>query len=57
MVAAAHVLNPDHPGALDLPAWDIGRRWRRPTTPDCPTCPLKRVCPRLIDKSASLRGV
>jgi uncharacterized HhH-GPD family protein len=57
MVAVARALNPDRPGALDLPAWDIGRRWCRPVNPDCPTCPLNRVCPRLIDKGSSVRGV
>ena len=57
MVAVARALNPDRPGALDLPAWDIGRRWCRPVNPDCPTCPLNRACPRLIDKGSSVRGV
>jgi uncharacterized HhH-GPD family protein len=57
MVAVARALNPDRPGALDLPAWDIGRRWCRPVNPDCPTCPLNHVCPRLIDKGSSVRGV
>jgi uncharacterized HhH-GPD family protein len=57
MVAVARVLNPERPGALDLPAWDIGRRWCRPANPDCLTCPLNHVCPRLIDKGSSVRGV
>ena len=57
MVAVARRLNPDRPGALDLPAWDIGRRWCRPANPDCLTCPLKLVCPRLIDTGSSVRGV
>lgn len=57
MVAVARVLNPDRPGALDLPAWDIGRRWCRPVNPDCATCPLNRACPRLVDKGSSVRGV
>ena len=57
MVGVARTLNPDRPGALDLPAWDIGRRWCRPVNPDCPTCPLNQACPRLIDKGSSVRGV
>ena len=57
MVSVARALNPDRPGTLDLPAWDIGRRWCRPVNPDCPTCPLNRACPRLIDKGSSVRGV
>jgi uncharacterized HhH-GPD family protein len=57
MVAVARALNPDRPGALDLPAWDIGRRWCRPANPDCLACPLNHACPRLIDKASSVRGV
>jgi uncharacterized HhH-GPD family protein len=57
MVAVARALCPDRPGALDLPAWDIGRRWCRPAEPDCPACPLNAVCPRLIDKGSAVRGV
>lgn len=49
MVAVACRLYLDLPGALDLPAWDIGRRWCTPTDPDCPSCPLNVACPRLID--------
>lgn len=30
MVAVARALHPERPGELDLPAWDIGRRWCRP---------------------------
>lgn len=47
--AMARRLYPDLPGALDLPAWDVGRRWCFPTNPDCPSCPLNGACPRLID--------
>jgi uncharacterized HhH-GPD family protein len=39
---------PDRPGALGIPAWDIGRRWCRPADPDCPACPLNVACARLI---------
>lgn len=49
IAAVARRLYPDLPGALDLPAWDIGRRWCWPANPDCPTCPLNCACPRLID--------
>jgi uncharacterized HhH-GPD family protein len=57
MVAVARALNPDRPGALDLPAWDVGRRWCRPVNPACRECPLNRACPRMIDKASSVRGV
>ncbi len=57
MVAVGRALNPGRPGALDLPAWDIGRRWCRPADPDCPSCPLNAVCPRLIARGAAVKGV
>lgn len=57
MVAVARALHPERPGELDLPAWDIGRRWCRPTDPDCPTCPLTAACARLIDRGSRVKGV
>jgi uncharacterized HhH-GPD family protein len=57
IVAVARALNPERPGALDMPTWDIGRRWCHPTRPDCPDCPINSVCPRLIDRAAQVRGV
>jgi hypothetical protein len=59
MVAVARTLNPEPrtPGALDLPAWDIGRRWCRPTAPDCPACPLNAACPRLLRRGSQIKGI
>jgi uncharacterized HhH-GPD family protein len=57
MVAVARALYPDRPGALDLPAWDIGRRWCRPVGPDCRACPLNIACPRLTERGSRVRGV
>jgi uncharacterized HhH-GPD family protein len=57
MVAVARALYPDRPGALDNPAWDIGRRWCRPVGPDCKACPLNIACPRLIERGSRVRGV
>jgi uncharacterized HhH-GPD family protein len=52
MIAMARELNPARPGALDLPAWLIGRQWCRPGVPDCSTCPLTAVCPKDIERAA-----
>lgn len=49
MVARARELHPERPGAMDFPAWMIGREWCRPSNPFCEQCPLGSVCPRLID--------
>jgi uncharacterized HhH-GPD family protein len=57
MVSVARSLYPERPGALDLPAWDIGRRWCHPSDPDCLTCPLNAVCPRLVAKARTVTGV
>ena len=56
MVAVARTLYPQRPGALDNPAWDIGRRWCRANAPDCPTCPLVAACPRLIHRGDRVHG-
>jgi uncharacterized HhH-GPD family protein len=56
MVAVVRELYPNRPGALDVPAWDIGRRWCRPAGPDCPACPLNTACARLIRAGARIRG-
>lgn len=57
MVAVARTLYPERPGALDMPTWDIGRRWCRPANPDCLTCPLNTACPRLIARGSQVKGV
>jgi uncharacterized HhH-GPD family protein len=57
MVSVARLLHPERPGALDNPAWDIGRRWCRPAEPDCPSCPLVGACARLIQLGSAVRGV
>ena len=57
MVTVARSLHPERPGALDYPAWDIGRRWCKPSAPDCATCPLVAACPQLIERGSQVRGV
>ena len=52
MIAAARQLHPARPGALDLPAWLIGRGWCHPGIPDCSSCPLTEVCPKEIERAA-----
>jgi endonuclease III len=41
-------LHPERPGALDFPAWEIGRQWCDARAPRCDPCPLSGVCPRLV---------
>jgi endonuclease III len=56
MVAAAGALDRRRPAVVGVPAWDIGRRWCRPADPDCPACPLRAVCARLIQPGSRARG-
>ena len=44
IIDVARSLAPDFPAVLDAPAWDIGRKWCRPTRPECPSCSLRSVC-------------
>jgi len=54
-IAAARVLNPEHPGAIDQPLWYIGRTWCHATGPDCAACWLSDLCPRQgVDKRESV---
>ena len=48
ILQSARELNPEYPGELDLPIWDIGKRWCHPTNPKCDECPIADVCPRII---------
>lgn len=56
VVEQGRLAHPDRPGAIDLPAWDIGRRWCRPRNPDCAACPLTAACPRLIHRADGVRA-
>lgn len=56
IVLVARNAHPDRPGALDHPAWEIGRVWCRPTNPKCSECPIGADCPKLIDRAADVRG-
>jgi endonuclease III len=41
----ARALSPEFPGLMDLPAWEVGRSWCRPTNPRCPSCYMRDACP------------
>jgi uncharacterized HhH-GPD family protein len=56
MVGAARLANPERPGALDLPMWEIGKTWCRSRRPECDRCVIGDVCPRLISAAANVRG-
>jgi len=45
IIYTARALNPEFPGILDFPAWEVGRAWCRPQMPRCPECYMHSVCP------------
>jgi endonuclease III len=45
LIYRARGLHPAFPGLLDLPAWNIGRNWCRPSAPLCGSCYMQEVCP------------
>lgn len=47
-VNTARELHPAFPGALDWPAWNIGRNWCFSDGPNCTQCPLDAVCEKAI---------
>lgn len=56
MVEVARFANPERPGALDLPMWEIGRSWCHARRPECDRCVVGDVCPRRVAAAAKVRG-
>ncbi len=55
IIYAARALNPQFPGLLDFPAWEIGRSWCRPVKPKCNECYMRSVCPTRSNIAANAR--
>jgi endonuclease III len=45
VIYRARALHPEFPGLMDLPAWEIGRKWCRPSNPRCGECYMLEACP------------
>jgi len=48
LVRRARDLSPAYPGALDLPAWIIGREFCSNRAPNCTDCPISKTCAKRI---------
>ena len=46
LIYTARALNPNYPGLIDLPLWNIGRQWCKPREPLCDQCYMSTVCPK-----------
>ncbi|MDD3247924.1 MAG: hypothetical protein PHF18_13925 [Methanosarcina sp.] len=49
IIYCAKEINPEYPGILDLPCWEVGNKWCRPKNPKCNECLLDKYCPKIID--------
>src|SRR5262249_13215227 len=56
LVYKARALHPEFPGMMDLPSWEIGRKWCRPRRPDCGTCYMRDLCPTATAGRRAKRG-
>ena len=45
---AARAINPDFPGLLDFPVWEIGREWCKARRPNCSQCYVRKRCPKYV---------
>ena len=45
IIYRARDLNPEYPGLVDLPAFQIGREWCKPKNPRCNECFMEDICP------------
>jgi len=48
IILRARALSPQFPGLLDLPVWEIGRTWCKPSEPICSECYMRQVCPKIL---------
>jgi hypothetical protein len=48
LIYRARALHPEYPGVIDLPAWQIGKNWCRPTRTLCESCYMHIACPATV---------
>ena len=48
VIYKARDLNPEFPGIIDFPCWEIGRNWCKPNNPDCNNCIVRFECKKAI---------
>ena len=44
VIYKARALHPDFPGMMDLPCWEIGRKWCKSRAPECGGCYMRDLC-------------
>jgi len=48
IVYKARELYPEFPGIIDFSCWEIGRKWCKPTIPDCENCIVNDECAKSL---------
>lgn len=48
IIFRARAISPEYPGLIDLPLWEIGKSWCKPSEPHCPKCYMHDVCSRML---------
>jgi endonuclease III len=51
VIYKARALHPEFPGMMDLPSWEIGRDWCRPSRPMCGRCYMRDMCPSVTEQA------
>jgi endonuclease III len=51
VIYKARALHPIFPGMMDLPSFEIGRNWCRPSDPECSACYMNDLCPTVIERT------
>jgi endonuclease III len=46
VIYKARALHPEYPGIMDLPCWEIGRKWCKAPGPECSACYMNDLCPK-----------
>lgn len=49
IIFRARAISPCYPGLLDLPAFELGQNWCKPSKPNCGECYLNDVCPKILN--------
>jgi endonuclease-3 len=51
VIYKAKALNPEFPGMMDLPSWELGRNWCKARGPECDGCYMKDLCSTTTGKN------
>lgn len=45
VILTARGLYPEFPGIMDFACWEIGKKWCKPSQPECRLCYMQDICP------------